>query len=369
MLAWNEGLATFLALVAANESPQKISVPNYDTRVGEYIDINNNGIDVNAEIGYGVQSYKNEAAVTSVLWDLYDFSVDIGDNISSLPLRGMLFSILDSDLDFGFQDPKDLPPIGATLNLVNFYNAWVSRVGNTIELDNIIIHHAPNLLHEFDWIFGTKNGDPHLGTGSPSDEIFFASFGVDAIEGGGGNDTLIVDLDLSMSKGEGVAYWINGNFFDAGMINIANDALRDALNAPATSYQIRLGSLGTTTATEVEHFKVGLTATNSDDLLIYQSGIWYQGGAGNDTFFANWGADTAGVKWSNDPSLTQDISLNGVIVTIGGVERLLLTTGTGNDVISNSKATTDDFFVAGGGSDIVSGGDGSDYIVAPAKPP
>lgn len=58
----------------------------------------------------------------------------------------------------------------------------------------------------------------------------------------------------------------------------------------------------------------------------------------------------------------QVVQVNGISVT--GVERLLVATGSGDDVLNNTYAgnTTNDYFDAGAGNDLLSGGAGQDTL-------
>ena len=76
---------------------------------------------------------------------------------------------------------------------------------------------------------------------------------------------------------------------------------------------------------------VNFTAGSGGDLVVYQDGTSYLGGGGTDTFYADWSATTQAILWDNAPTAAAITLANGV--TVGGFERLLLTTGSGNDVV------------------------------------
>ncbi|MBT9100570.1 hypothetical protein KFZ76_22985 [Methylovulum psychrotolerans] len=199
-------------------------------------------------------------------------------------------------------------------------------------------------------------GDDIL-TGGAGNDIFYISAGNDSIDGGSGTDKLIIDLDLSTYVGD-LWYSINGQEMHA-VWNRSYAQINGALagGSPA-SYVIGLGSFGTTTAVNVEQYQVDLTGTASNDLLIYQNGTRYYGGDGYDTFFANWSKATMAVVWNNAPDTVQTV--NGV--SVSGLERLLVATGSGNDVISNNNVDSDDEIYMGAGNDTFTASAGSDYV-------
>ena len=79
---------------------------------------------------------------------------------------------------------------------------------------------------------------------------------------------------------------------------------------------------------------VNFTAGSGGDLVVYQDGTSYLGGGGTDTFYADWSATTQAILWDNAPTAAAITLANGV--TVGGFERLLLTTGSGNDIVKNT---------------------------------
>jgi Ca2+-binding RTX toxin-like protein len=80
-----------------------------------------------------------------------------------------------------------------------------------------------------------------------------------------------------------------------------------------------------------------------------------------DTLYADWASATTDINWINTPASDQIVNS----VTVAGFERMLLTTGSGNDNIDNAArggVATDDYIVAGLGADTVKTGQGHDYI-------
>ena len=192
-------------------------------------------------------------------------------------------------------------------------------------------------------------------------DFFNVSAGTDYIDGGAGTDKLIVDVDLSTYTNT-ISYNING--YKVGGDNIYYDtnpsysSINSSLAGVSVSYIINLGSFGTTTAVNVEQYQVSLTGTANNDLLIFQNGTRYFGNDGFDTFFANWSTATTAIVWNNAPDTVQTV--NGV--SVSGLERLLIATGSGNDVLSNSNVVSNDEYRTGAGNDTITASAGTDYI-------
>jgi Ca2+-binding RTX toxin-like protein len=94
--------------------------------------------------------------------------------------------------------------------------------------------------------------------------------------------------------------------------------------------------------------------------VIYQGGTSYDGGTGTDTFYADWSSWTTDVVWNND--LTQTETFNGV--TVKGMERLLIATGSGDDAIRNTSSNTNNYISTGAGNDTITTGSGYDEVYA-----
>ena len=85
--------------------------------------------------------------------------------------------------------------------------------------------------------------------------------------------------------------------------------------------------------------------------MVYQDGTSYLGGGGTDTFYADWSATTQAILWDNAPTAAAITLANGV--TVGGFERLLLTTGSGNDIVKNTQVAVSDWIDTRGGNDVI----------------
>jgi Ca2+-binding RTX toxin-like protein len=218
-----------------------------------------------------------------------------------------------------------------------------------------------------------------IATGAGSDKIT-VSGGSDSVSAGDGNDTitavglaagstfngeagtdkLVMDLDLSGDSSGSLQYYAIVNAYSSYYSHSTSSfATVNAMMTGAGNHLLYyLGSAGGTSAYGIEQYQVSLTGTQLDDLLIEQGGSRYDGSGGTDAFFANWSTDTTGINWTN----------TGAAFTHGGatiknVERLLLSLGSGNDVVNNSAMNTNDEIYAGAGDDILNGGGGIDYLV------
>ncbi|NGZ05604.1 MAG: hypothetical protein G8237_04545 [Magnetococcales bacterium] len=226
-----------------------------------------------------------------------------------------------------------------------------------------------NTLHT-----GAGNDTVRLGAGSDTvisgsgnDTIQTGRFGSDDVNGGDGSDTLTVDASAA-STGK-VSYYLRGYgntdlgwlSFDSTFANIQTQLVS------AEYFTIARGDAGQVRYTNIEHVNVtamNKSATNdANDLLVVQGGSFYHGGSqsatGYDTFYADWSSATTPIIWDNNPAVIQVV--NGI--TVSGMERLLLATGSGNDRIANTRTVTDDTIYAGAGNDTIeTGGGGSDYV-------
>jgi Ca2+-binding RTX toxin-like protein len=204
----------------------------------------------------------------------------------------------------------------------------------------------------------TGQGFDSVDTGSGDDVVTIvasmSNLQYQTLNGGTGTDTLNLDLSTAGAMTSfGLGYQIVDAAGATTYLNVAStgDSIRGGL---ANAVILRLPYVAAT-AIEI----VNLVASSSEDLVIYQNGSAYDGKGGTDTFYADWQASTADITWNNTATSTPQ-SVNGV--SIAGVERLLVTTGTGADIIVNTTVTTNDEIVTGPGSDTVNSGAGNDVL-------
>jgi len=195
------------------------------------------------------------------------------------------------------------------------------------------------------------DGDDTVNAGS-GDDVIDLGKGSGTVDGGAGFDTLTFDLSdrtgwLSLGVGTpstGYAGYTGDSSFEQ---------LRQGL-AGATAFKIYNGAYLVYANAEAVNWKAG----SGNDLVVFQGGTSYDGGGGTDTFYADWSSSTTNIIWANDPAQTQTV--HGLEVS--GLERLLLATGNGNDILTNITVNTDDVFITGAGDDTVNAGGGNDRI-------
>jgi Ca2+-binding RTX toxin-like protein len=211
------------------------------------------------------------------------------------------------------------------------------------------------------------NGSDRVDAGSGNDTITVVAETnkSDTVSGGAGTDTLIVD---ATANGIGSIDWgtttagISGCNYSSSMA-----AIQTFLGAAVT---LKLGRGGHgVTFDGIENLSITASADGYSDLLIVRGTGSYDGKGGTDTLYADWSTATSNIIWDNAPSATEVIdsvtvaktqTVNGIKVT--NMERLLLQTGSGNDILSNTTVSTNDEFVTGAGNDAIAAGDGNDYI-------
>ncbi|MDP8052880.1 hypothetical protein QJU23_10725, partial [Pasteurella atlantica] len=107
-----------------------------------------------------------------------------------------------------------------------------------------------------------------------------------------------------------------------------------------------------------------IIGTQETDLFIHHKGYSsvFDGQKGTDTVYADLSDWTKSVTIKNG---TMDVKqAEGNSLKFTNIERLLIKTGGGNDVIDNSKNSTNDYIDSGAGNDIINAGKGSDTVKA-----
>lgn len=184
------------------------------------------------------------------------------------------------------------------------------------------------------------------------------------IEGGEGSDSVFID-QLAGAAGVDNHLFINGNYASvqvslSSLLSfigpqggpIVFPRLYTFVNGADPQQQLTLN--------DVEGLEVSAGSAGNDLIFQMGGGTEYHGGAGTDTFHADWSGAGSAITWVNQPGAVSVI--NGV--TLSGFERLLLLTGAGNDRIDNSAApATADEFRTGAGHDTLNGGLGADTLV------
>ncbi|MBK8325761.1 MAG: hypothetical protein IPL02_01320 [Moraxellaceae bacterium] len=107
---------------------------------------------------------------------------------------------------------------------------------------------------------------------------------------------------------------------------------------------------------------ITLNGTDYNDLFNYEgTGIGqFKGNGGTDTLYADLSGWTVDVHFINGATAAVNDSVNSL--TVEGVERLLLQTGSGDDLLDNTANNTNDEILTGSGNDTVKAGGGNDRI-------
>ena len=257
--------------------------------------------------------------------------------------------------------------------------------------DNIIYGYAGNdIIYSFagnDTVYGGE-GDDTISTAQGNDVIDTGG-GNDTVYAGSGDDTISVLVNYgatnTVSGGTGIdglnidfsanpytrLYWYGIDTSGSYSSQINSDSSITAIQAVldntvkfyvgyspnfnqnySSSYNLGVTFDG------IENLSLIASDTGLDDLLIVQGNGNYDGKGGTDTLYADWSKSTANIIWNNAPTQTQTV--NGI--TVSGLERLLLMTGSGDDTLSNLNTATDDTFDSGAGNDIIQSGAGNDTL-------
>ncbi|MES2942672.1 MAG: DUF4347 domain-containing protein [Pseudomonadota bacterium] len=115
---------------------------------------------------------------------------------------------------------------------------------------------------------------------------------------------------------------------------------------------------GGTSISGVDDFNV-LASYNHDLYVALGSQGSFDGGDGEDTFYADWSSASTDISLDNLSTGTS--SANGY--SLSNVERLVISTGAGNDHLGNADHDTDDYLDGGAGGDTFLGGAGRDTLI------
>lgn len=202
--------------------------------------------------------------------------------------------------------------------------------------------------------YGTSSDFFQTGAGDDTVTVKAGAGFFDDVDGGAGNDTVAIDATALNTD----TYWdiFKGTSSTLAVSGSSLQSIRDGLK-DATRYEISSDINRLVAAKGVEN--VGLKTGNGSDLLIALGNVTVDGGAGTDTLYADWSASTTGIQWTNLANTTAQ-TVNGS--TISRVERLLVQTGSGNDLIVNNVVSTSDEIMTGAGNDTIDSGNGNDTL-------
>jgi Ca2+-binding RTX toxin-like protein len=213
----------------------------------------------------------------------------------------------------------------------------------------------------------TANGNDVVGTGAGNDMVNVGT-GIDEADGGDGVDGISADMRTATTA---ILWNLQANTYSG--------------QGSFTGFEY-LGTLHTGSGNDVivttslQRSETIFAGAGDDSIMIAGGGDAVHGGGGFDTLAIDWSAATNDVI--DNPAPQPDIAnggfegayydyTTGSRATYTGIERFVITTGSGNDTITT--ASGDDIVATGAGNDVVDvgtgtdeahGGDGDDRISA-----
>ncbi|MFZ2989422.1 beta strand repeat-containing protein, partial [Ideonella sp.] len=191
-------------------------------------------------------------------------------------------------------------------------------------------------------------------------------YGAPVIDGGSGSDTVtITELAFQGNNAPYIELHFSGT--GGGSTSVGADSTLSAIEAglaAGTAKMVLHSGYHLLTLIDVENLNV-LAGSVADDLVLgLGNGSIFDGGAGIDTFYADWRSTTADIEWDGD---------SGKGVTTTNFERFLLQTGSGHDTVTgwthehNAELKTgegNDRITTGFGQSVhaINGGAGDDTV-------
>ena len=212
-------------------------------------------------------------------------------------------------------------------------------------------------------------GADTVDAGGGNDVISLFIDGVDSVSGGAGNDRLSINGGTFAGSGVAFMQWASndsqGNTLSEIGAGSSYAQVTNFLN-PVSTYLLKVyvlfyngyGVGASVTFSGIEALDVSAGTGIGPDIMFALGSGSYDGGTGTDTFYADWSALTQNITWINNPGQVQSVADS----TVSGFERLLISTGAGNDTIDNTLTDANDEFRTGAGNDLIAGGRGNDYI-------
>lgn len=203
------------------------------------------------------------------------------------------------------------------------------------------------------------------------DDIINPGLGIDVVNGGSGNDTIILDFSVLDDADTG-GVTSNGSLHERR--RISDGALLDQINNSAFERMFFTGSSKNDAAYGIGGDDVILTGAGNDTLTGNNGNDWLDGGPGADTMGGNSGNDTYIVDNPGD-SIVNELSTWGTDTVRASISYTLSTTiehlvltgtamnGTGNSSANNITGNAQNNYLRGeGGNDVLNGGGGAGEI-------
>ncbi|MDV3002970.1 MAG: hypothetical protein N5P05_004625 (plasmid) [Chroococcopsis gigantea SAG 12.99] len=217
---------------------------------------------------------------------------------------------------------------------------------------------------------GTNGNDnlPSAGANNSGNDIFIPGLGMDTVDGGDGDDLLIVDYSSNTYSGTPSA--------GAGISSSVSESSPGSFNGSFFAYKNSTGEYNQVYFSNIERFQI--TGTNFNDSIYTGWGNdSINGGGGNDTIDGRGGIDTidggAGTDTltyldGSDETANLTINNSGALITLSngarvtGIEQFQnVDTGAGNDTITLT-GTLNNQINAGAGNDTINPGLGYDGV-------
>ncbi|WP_443018477.1 calcium-binding protein, partial [Sphingobium sp. Leaf26] len=179
--------------------------------------------------------------------------------------------------------------------------------------------------------------------GGPENNSYLITIsdGSSYIDGGGGTDTLTLDWSGSTTQQYGQAYGAtNGysfSFYDYG-----------------TAYSV--------SGSNVENLVVKFGSADDTFYAYANAVVAFNGGGGNDLFYGDFSTSTANISFTLNGTAGSTSTFTGQGSSVTNVERIQVTTGSGNDSLTGGALA--DTLNAGDGTNSVNGGAGDDSITS-----
>ncbi|MDP8102099.1 hypothetical protein QJU37_10030, partial [Pasteurella atlantica] len=211
-----------------------------------------------------------------------------------------------------------------------------------------------------DKIKAIHGGSDRIYAGTGNDEIIVSTRGsaTNTLSGGAGIDTLKLDYSKNSSDNDGLEHYFyvgststllhnNSSFSDISTNLAKNNTKHRYHNDHYINGYSRTNYIYDDLSIENQE----IIGTQKGDLFIHHKGYSsvFDGQKGGDTVYADLSDWTKSVTIKNGTADVKQAEGNSLKFT--NMERLLIKTGSGNDIIDNSTNGTDDYIDSGAGND------------------
>ena len=221
-----------------------------------------------------------------------------------------------------------------TINGGADYDYWYGQYGDLTTALNVTESAGVYTLSNGGSVTNVEN--LQLTTGSGNDSFQIATSGT--FNAGDGTDSMTINWSASDSYSQ-YGYW-----YGAGSSLYAYDY--------AYGYSV--------SASNIEALTVRFGSGDSSFAAYNNAVVAFNGGAGNDSFTGDFSTSTANISFTLNETANATSTFTGQGSTLTNVERIDITTGTGNDSITGGSSN--DTIRAGAGTNSVNGAAGNDTL-------